>query len=276
MLTPFSSPPSPNADIRFQCTRLPCSATAATRAVCAVILSLPAQKDVLLLNVLATFFGNDFSQLAVCLDSRAASAPVMKMMLQAISDTESRDPRDASATATMLLNLCFSSCRGPSTSTFLAAHAVRSLQSAPNVLSRFCTDPMMALLWQHANNSPRECSDAMIASLDDAALGEVFGRNVTTCVLRSLLPAYVALCDARAIQCEEIVLALPTSEAEECRFLYDVNGICTPKCAALWSQLSTGNKCLESVWSVQEAVAYAANQTCGDSGELRQYSSVAR
>ena len=191
----------------------------------------------------------------------------MKMLLQAISNTESRDPRDASATATMLLNLCFSSCRDPSTATLLAVHTTRMVPSAPQVFSRFCTDPVMALLWQHANNSPRECSDAMIASLDDEALRGIFGRNVTTCVLKTLLPAYVALCDARAIQCEETMLAIPSVELDACKNVYEASRTCSPQCAALANQLATGGRCFESLWSVQEAIAHAANQTCGDSGE---------
>jgi len=83
-------------------------------------------------------------------------------------------------------------------------------------------------------------------------------------VLRSLLPAYVALCDAKAIQCEETMLAIPKAETDACLPLYQANGTCSPQCAALAGQLSS-NKCFESVWSVQEAIAYAANQSCGDS-----------
>jgi len=255
----------------MQCAHLPCSASSATRAVCAVIKFVPQQNNVLLHGVLATLFGNDLNPLAVCLDSKAPSATLMKMLLQAISNTESRDPRDASATATILLNLCFSACREPSTTTLLAIRAAHMVPSRPQVFSRYCTDPVMALLWQHANNSPRECSDALIASLDDEALRSIFRRDVTTCVLRTLLPAYVALCDARAIQCEETMLALPTSEVEACKDMFEVNKSCTSQCATLANQLSTGNKCFESIWSVQEAISYAANQTCGNSGACLRF-----
>jgi len=108
-LTPFSTHP----DIRSQCTRLPCSATAATRAACVVIGDTPAtaQQDASLHVALAALLGNDLSPLGVCIDLKAESANATKMLLQAISNTESRNPRDASAVATILLNLCFTSCR---------------------------------------------------------------------------------------------------------------------------------------------------------------------
>ena len=194
----------------------------------------------------------------MCLDSKDPSATVVKRMLQAISNTESRDPRDASATATILLNLCFSSCREPSTTILLAMYAARTAQSSPQIYSRFCTDPVMALLWQHANNAPRECSDALIASLDATALRDIFGRNVTRCVLRSLLAAYVALCDARAIRCEETFPLISMADFADCT-------PCSPSCFAAINALSVGDKCFESLWSVQEAIAYVAYETCGDS-----------
>jgi hypothetical protein len=232
----------------------------------ALLANAPANYTSALLDNLATLLGNDLSPVSVCLESRQNGASAMKALLQAISNTESRDPRDPTAAATNLLNLCFSSCRDTSTATLLGATAVRQMPSGPQVFSRFCTDPVMALLWQHANNSPRECSDAMIASLDGSALQSIFGRNVTTCVLRSMLPAYVALCDARTIRCEETMLAIPTAEIVACQDMFVEGKTCSSQCALLANQLSSGDKCFESLWSVQEAVAYAANQTCGDSG----------
>ena len=258
-------------EISSQCSQLPNNAASATRAVCgvlkpALLANAPANYTSALLDNLATLLGNDLSPVSVCLESRQNGASAMKALLQAISNTESRDPRDPTAAATNLLNLCFSSCRDTSTATLLGATAVRQMPSGPQVFSRFCTDPVMALLWQHANNSPRECSDAMISSLDGSALQSIFGRNVTTCVLRSMLPAYVALCDARTIRCEETMLAIPSAEIVACQDMFVEGKTCSSQCALLANQLSSGDKCFESLWSVQEAVAYAANQTCGDSG----------
>jgi len=113
------------------------------------------------------------------------------------------------------------------------------------------------------------------------------------------MPAYVALCDQKAIQCEETMLAIPMAVNNECLPLYEANGTCTPQCAQLANDLSSRcvcdsqllvtictaalvlllwlhscSKCFESVWSVQEAIAQAASQTCGDSGERARFAMV--
>ena len=56
----------------------------------------------------------------------------------------------------------------------------------------------ITLLWQHANNSPRECSDSLV-SIASSYIG------VSSCVMQSMLPAYLALCDSKAMQCERTV-----------------------------------------------------------------------
>jgi hypothetical protein len=219
-------------------------------------------------NALATLLGSDLNPLVVCLDYKSSnpSAATMKMLLQAISDTETRDPRDSSAVATKLLNLCFSPCRESSISLFLGLIAALKASSGPQIFSRFCTDPVMALLWQHANSTPRECSDAAISFLDHGIMRDIFGRNITTCVLRSLMPSYVALCDKKTILCEEAMLAIPSAEIQPFKDMFESDRPCTPQLSALANTFASGNKCFERLWSVQEAIAYVANQTCLDSG----------
>jgi hypothetical protein len=129
----------------------------------------------------------------------------------------------------------------------------------------FCASPVIALLWQHANTSPRECSDSMISYVGSAS-GSSGG--MTTCVLRSMLPAYVAMCDAKAIQCEEMLTSMSAAEMGACDHTIDVNGaVCTSECASFVAKVSSGSKCAESVMSIREVVAHAANQTCADSGK---------
>ena len=91
---------------------------------------------------------------------------------------------------------------------------------------------------------------------------------MTTCVLRSMLPAYVAMCDAKAIQCEEMLTSMSAAEMGACDHTIDVNGaVCTSECASFVAKVSSGSKCAESVMSIREVVAHAANQTCADSGK---------
>jgi hypothetical protein len=156
----------------------------------------------------------------------------------------------------------------------LAGSAARHFETRNPYFSRFCTDPVLALLWQHAINSPRECSDSLISLMNLGDQESIFGWNVTSCALRSILPAYVSLCDASAIRCEETMLAVPAADIEACEAVYEANGACSAQCAALRERVAEGNKCFESVWSVQEAIAHAANQTCADSGEWARHQLV--
>jgi hypothetical protein len=251
-----------------QCSNLPNDVTSATVAVCNLIKSHPVHAQPELFHNLATLLGSDLDAINVCIESGQQSASAMKMLLQAISRTESRHPRDPSATATILLNLCHSSCRDVSTSMLLGVAAINKTMTNPSKLfPRFCTNPAIALLWQHANNSPRECFDSMIANLNDDACHELFGDGVTPCVLRSLLPAYVALCDQRTIDCEESMIAIPEHQLTACLSVKDGNGMCDPQCAALISQLSSGQQCFERTAAVREALAQISNSTCSDSGK---------
>ena len=250
-----------------QCSRLSNSSTPSTRAVCYVLLNASTHHPSTLPSIidsLATLLSSDLSPLAVCLESKYSTAPFMKKLLLAISNTESRDPRDPSATATNLLNLCHSSCRDSSTAT-LVAMAVDSIiigRSGTQTFPTFCTSPVIALLWQHANNSPRECSDSMITYV-----GDVYGdTGVSTCVLRSMLPAYVAMCDSTAIQCEESVLSMTAAETNACFHKIQENGPCPSECASIVAKVSS--KCMKSVLSIHEVVLHAANQTCDDSCKL--------
>jgi len=74
-------------------------------------------------------------------------------------------------------------------------------------------------------------------------LGKQYCRNVTTCVLRTLMPAYVALCDKKAIQCEETMLDY-SAEIDACLPSYDVNGTCSPQCARLANNVSSRFECV--------------------------------
>jgi hypothetical protein len=216
---------------------------------------------------LAHLLSTNLSFLAVCLDSNSLSAPAMKKLLLAISATESRDPRDPSAVATNMLNLCHSSCVDSSTATLLAM-AVDPLQisrSDPQIIQSFCTSSVIALLWQHANNSPRECSDSMITYVGR----EYNDIGLTTCALRSMLPVYVAMCDAKAIQCEQSLLSMTSAEMQSCGQAMEGNAGCSADCAAFVAKVSSGAKCMENALSIQEVVAHAAQQTCADSGECR-------
>ena len=218
-----------------------------------------------LFDSLATLLSRSFNFLAVCLENKAPSAPFMKMLLLAISATESRDPRDPTAIATNLLNLCHSSCSDSSTATLLAmaVDPFRTSRSGPaSIVQRFCTSPLSAMLWKHANNSPRECSDSMITYVGS----QCNGMGITPCTLSSMLPVYVAMCDAKAIQCEESFLSM-TVEAQACNQTVEGNSACSADCSAFVSKVSSGSKCMESALSIQEVVAHAAQQTCGDSGK---------
>jgi hypothetical protein len=131
------------------------------------------------------------------------------------------------------------------------------------MFASFCTNPVMALLWQHASNSPRECSDSLITIVSNQI-------GVTPCALRSLLSTYVALCDAHAIHCEETVLAIPAAEAKACDRVIETSEACSSDCAAFVHKFASGSRCLESLASNQEVYAHAVNQTCSDSGELEK------
>jgi hypothetical protein len=84
-----------------------------------------------------------------------------------------------------------------------------------------------------------------------------------------MLPAYVAMCDAKAIQCEEALLSMPAAEMSACDHTMEGNGACSSECASFVAKVSSGSKCMESVLSIHEVVAHAANQTCADSGKRR-------
>ncbi len=255
------------SDIMAQCSRMqsnPESVSRSTFAVCKVVLDGAAGSNQLFLSTihsLATLLGSDLRTLDICLES-VNNLSGMKSLLHAISSTESRDPRDPTASATHLLNLCFSSCRDASTSTLLGLAAVNSASMKSKESGagpRYCTNPSLVLLWHHAKNSPRECSDSLVASLD-------FGHGLTKCAMRSMLSVYIALCDAHAIKCEDSMLSLTAAELNACENVIKFNGTCSSECLTLVQRLSS-DKCLESQWSIADAFAHFANATCADSGE---------
>jgi hypothetical protein len=227
-----------------------------------------------MIDSLATLLSRDLSPFSVCFESYKLTAPAMKMLLVAISNTESRDPRDPTAIATILLNLCHSSCRDSSTATLvaMAADYVRLTRSGPRVfVHSFCTNPLIGLLWQHANNSPRECSDSMITFVGSTHAVMASPPNflgMTTCALRAMLPVYVAMCDAKAVECEDTLLSMPPAETQACDQTLEANAACSADCAAFVGKISSGSKCAESIFSIQEVVAHATQQTCADSGKL--------
>ena len=99
-------------------------------------------------------------------------------------------------------------------------------------------------------------------------VGTVSGdMGVTACGLRSMLPVYIAMCDAQAIHCEETLMSMPAAERGACDHTMEGNGDCSSECASFVAKVSSGPKCLETVFSVREVVAHAANQTCADSGK---------
>jgi hypothetical protein len=91
--------------------------------------------------------------------------------------------------------------------------------------------------------------------------------GMTTCALRSMLPVYVATCDAKAVRCEESLLSMAV-EAQACDQTMEGSAPCSADCAAFVAKVSSGSKCMESALSIHEAVAHAVQQTCGDSGKL--------
>jgi hypothetical protein len=139
--------------------------------------------------------------------------------------------------------------------------------SGNKFVPRFCTNPALALLWQHANNSPRECFESLVATFDKDMLNALFGNGVTTCVLRSLLPAYISLCDQRTIECEESVQAIPEQQFQSCLLMQGLSRQCDPQCIYLLNQLSSGQKCFERTAAVRETLAQISNLTCSDSGK---------
>jgi hypothetical protein len=256
------------SEILSQCSRLLNSATSATRAVCALLWDVSAHHSSTLpfvIENLATLLSAGLNPLEVCLSSESPSAPSMKMLLRAISIAESRDPRDPTAVATNLLTLCFSSCRDSSITTLLAlaTDSIISGQSGPQYFPSFCTSPVMALLWQNANNTPRECSDSMMAYMGSVSSS----TGLTTCVLRSILPAYVALCDAKAVHCEEKMLAMTAAEANACQHTIESSATCSSECSSYVDKVSSDSKCMEGIWSIREVLAYTAAQTCADSSK---------
>ena len=252
--------------IMAQCSNLPIDATSANRAVCNHISEVSVHQPSMLPSYyesLAALLSSDFNHFRVCLEKK----PSMKFLLRAIARTDSHDPRDPTATATNLLNVCFSSCVDSSTATLLAvaADSVGWGRSSPPDSSSFsfCTNPLMSLLWQHAINAPRECSDSMISIVSTKL-------RLTPCALRSMLPTYVAMCDANAIQCEDTFLSMSRSaESTVCAPTIGQNATCSPECAALAHKLSSGSNCMASVFSNQQVLAYVVNETCSDSGKMR-------
>ncbi len=247
-----------------QCSPLPFDATSATRAVCNHISEVSAHQPSMLpsyYDSLAALLSSDLNHFQVCLEKQ----PSMKFLLRAMSRTDSHDPRDPTATATNLLNICFSSCADSSTTILLAVAAdsvAWGRSRSSSVDFSFCTHPLMSLLWQHAINSPRECSDSMISIVSTKL-------RITPCALRSMLPTYVALCDAKSIQCEEAMLAMTPAESVACAVLgQNATVPCSTECAALAHKLS-GSKCMESVFSNEQVLAYVVNETCSESGKIR-------
>jgi len=238
----------------LQCDHLASSGNSATRAVCAHISDVSMHLNSTLpstFDSLATLLSSELNHFEVCLKK----SPSMKKLLLAISATDSHDPRDPTATATNLLNICFSpDCYDVSTATLLAVAAESVGWS--NV-SHFCTSPVTALLWKHAIVSRRECSDSMITIIS----AKLF---MTPCALRSLLATYVAVCDAKAIQCEEAYLAADADKSNDCESTIRHNQSCSSECAALAHEFSSGPRCLENVLSNQQVLAYVINETCSD------------
>ena len=91
--------------------------------------------------------------------------------------------------------------------------------------------------------------------------------EMSTCVLRSMLPVYVAMCDAKAIQCEESFHSMTNAEMTACDQTIEGNGACSSECASFVAKVSSGPKCMERIMSIHEVVVHAANQTCSDSGK---------
>jgi hypothetical protein len=252
-------------DILSQCSRMPNDANIATQAVCALLLDTSLHQPLSLppmMDSLAALLSIHSSVLIFCLESRQSTALAMKKILVSISNTESRDPRDPAAIATIMLNLCHSSCRDSSIVTLLAMSIenMKTSRAAPYAVHKFCTSPFVALLWQHANNSPRECSDSMITY----AASEYNVIGITACVLRSMLPVYVTMCDVKAIQCEEYLLSMTTAETQTCDQTIKENAACSIDCAAFVTKVSSDRKCMESSFSIQEVVSHVAQQTCAD------------
>jgi hypothetical protein len=260
-------------------------ATAASHAVCKLLISewqsMNSVKQQSYHESLAILLGNDLNPLSVCLISPSSpTKPAMHNLLLAISQTESSDPRDSTATASNLLSLCFSSCKNSSTAVLLGLIALGK-SAAPKQFPSFCTNSAMDLMWHLANNAPRECSDSLIASWqgnyhrDYTGLLELFGRNVTPCVLQTLLPAYVAMCDTTSIQCENYMHEITEAELSSCESVFETTGTCSSQCAALANRLSTHDlyrinsldpiNCFKNMWSIQEVIAQSSKETCGDS-----------
>lgn len=91
--------------------------------------------------------------------------------------------------------------------------------------------------------------------------------GLTACALRSMLPVYVAMCDAKAIQCEESFHSMTAAEMTACDLTINGNGTCSSECASFVAKMSSGPKCMESVFSIHDVVAHAANRTCAGSGK---------
>jgi hypothetical protein len=278
------------ADIMAQCSRLPQSATSSTVAVCAYLLDVQ-HKDTQnsselksAMGNLAKLLSNETSPAVACLDDQHMSSTdphsysTMQGLLEAIANTESRDPRDATAAATQLLTICYSHCKATSDAFFIAiASEVHTSQSSnisllsvfaefgnPRsdraLLNSFCTNPLIALLWEHATKSPRECSDALISSISETL-------GLSSCALSSLLPAYIAVCDDKAIQCEEHVLTTQFNVLDSCGPMFQRNATCSEQCGALAQGLAD-SKCLEHSYSIQDAVYSALHQGCSKLREL--------
>jgi len=88
------------------------------------------------------------------------------------------------------------------------------------------------------------------------------------------------MCDAKAIQCEETFLAATSAESPPCASMFGQygqnvqNATCSSECAALAHKFSSGSKCMESVYSNEQVLAYVVNETCSDSvGLVGFYSS---
>jgi hypothetical protein len=196
------------------------------------------------------------------------SDSTMKELLLLISNSESRDPRDARAPASNFMNICFSACRDSSAAVLLAvvSESIRTDRHRGHQMfhDSFCSNPVLALLWQHSNNSPRECSDSLISVVSDY-------MGMSSCVLRSALSSYVAMCNAEAVQCEQTLLEV-TDPADACNVTtlkHSAN--CTSHCSDYVQKVSSlpvhisGLKCLESMASIREILADNAYRTCSSS-----------
>jgi hypothetical protein len=213
----------------------------------------------------ATLLSVDLNPLDMCL---IQSDSTMKDLLLLISSTESRDPRDPNSPATNFLNICHSACRQSSTAVLMAlvSELLRIDPRPGSEMFRdsFCTNPVLALLWRHANNSLRECSDSLISIVSHYI-------GMPSCVLRSMLPSYVAMCDAQAVQCEHALLEVAVL-ANACNVTdLHQSASCTPRCSDYAQKLSTmpmnhsGLRCLESMSSIHEILADNAHKTCSSS-----------